>query len=318
MQMASVLFLGIPGPKMVWQFGELGYDYSILSNGGRTSSKPPRWDYWNQPARQELYRVYAAMANLRKSDAFRFGNFTSDLAGMGKRIWISHSSMNVVIAANMNVSGLDMAPGFQNAGLWYDYFTGQTITITDPVNQSFAFGPGEYRVFTNVKLAKPFHHLALTVNDSLTGLPVTNASITVEGAGTQLSDLTGKATFTSSPQTVLIKVIKPEYRTYTYPVEVNNDLEKTIRLKPVSGAGIENLTDQESVYLYPNPAKDRITIVADQKYIISCIGLDGRLLFQHPMNNLNEAIDISALAKGVYLLRFRNDSGSFYKNIVVQ
>lgn len=318
MQMASVLFLGIPGPKMVWQFGELGYDYSILSNGGRTASKPPRWDYWNQPDRQELYRVYSAMAGLRKSDAFRYGSFTSDLAGMGKRMWISHSSMNVVIAANMNVTSLSMAPGFPNAGQWFDYFSGQAVTITDPATQSFTFGPGEYKVFTNVQLPTPFHHLNLTVIDSLSGLPVTNASITVEGAGTQFSDLTGKASFTSSPQTVMIKVIKPEYRTYTYPVEVNSDLEKTIHLKPVSGAGIGNPYGQANMQLYPNPAKDRVTIVADQKYMVTLTAMDGRLLLQHAMQNLSETIDISTLEKGVYLMRFRNAGGSFYKNIVVQ
>ena len=29
---ASVIFYGIPGPKMLWQFGELGYDKSIRNN----------------------------------------------------------------------------------------------------------------------------------------------------------------------------------------------------------------------------------------------------------------------------------------------
>ena len=27
----------MPGPKMLWQFEEMGYDYSIESNGGRTN-----------------------------------------------------------------------------------------------------------------------------------------------------------------------------------------------------------------------------------------------------------------------------------------
>jgi hypothetical protein len=318
MQMASVLFLGIPGPKMVWQFGELGYDYSILFNGGRTASKPPRWDYWNQPERQELYRVYAAMAGLRKSDAFRFGSFTSDLGGLGKRMWISHSSMNVVIAANMGVNSLDMAPGFSGTGQWYDYFTGQVVTITDPATQSFTFGPGEYKVFTNMQLPIPFHHLSFTINDSLTGVPLPNASIEVDGAGNQLSDALGKAVFTSSPLTVLIKVIKPEYKPYTCSLAVNSNLEKIIRLKPLSGAGIENPDAQGSLYLFPNPAKGRITIGADQKYTITCTSMDGRLLLEHRMLNITETIDISALSKGVYLLCFESKEGIFYKKIVVQ
>ncbi len=33
------MFLTAPGPKMIWQFGELGYDISIDFNG-RTGRKP--------------------------------------------------------------------------------------------------------------------------------------------------------------------------------------------------------------------------------------------------------------------------------------
>jgi glycosidase len=318
MQMASVLFLGIPGPKMVWQFGELGYDYSILFNGGRTSPKPPRWDYWNQPARQELYRVYSAMAALRKSDAFRFGSFTSDLAGLGKRMWISHSSMNVVISANMGVNSIDMAPGFPSGGQWFDYFSGEAVAVTDPATQTFSIGPGEYKVFTNVKLPKPFHHLNFIVNDSITGIPLENASITLDNAGSQLTDALGKASFTSPPQTALLKVIKQGFKTYMYSIAVNSDLEKTILLKPVSGAGIENTNGQGHLKFYPNPARESITVSSDQEYTITFLSSDGRQLLRHRMQNLTEAIDISAFDKGVYLIRFENKKGCFYRKFVVQ
>ncbi|MFM6936587.1 MAG: hypothetical protein ACKOXH_02725, partial [Aquirufa sp.] len=33
MKMAAATFFTIPGPKMIWQFGELGYDVSINDNG---------------------------------------------------------------------------------------------------------------------------------------------------------------------------------------------------------------------------------------------------------------------------------------------
>lgn len=33
MQQAAAFFFTIPGPKMIWQFGELGFDYSIEYNG---------------------------------------------------------------------------------------------------------------------------------------------------------------------------------------------------------------------------------------------------------------------------------------------
>ena len=55
-KLAGMFFFTIPGPKMIWQFGELGYDYSInhcpdgtLSDNCRVSRKPIRWDYnWHE------------------------------------------------------------------------------------------------------------------------------------------------------------------------------------------------------------------------------------------------------------------------------
>ena len=37
MELAGAFFFTIPGPKMIWQFGELGYDFSIDENGFQCS-----------------------------------------------------------------------------------------------------------------------------------------------------------------------------------------------------------------------------------------------------------------------------------------
>ena len=58
-KLASAFFYTIPGPKMLWQFGELGYDYSIDYNG-RVGNKPIRWDYFTDPYRKDVYKVIAA------------------------------------------------------------------------------------------------------------------------------------------------------------------------------------------------------------------------------------------------------------------
>ncbi|RKY52138.1 MAG: alpha-amylase, partial [Candidatus Neomarinimicrobiota bacterium] len=52
-ELAAVFFLSIPGPKMIWQFGELGYDYSI-NDPCRVCNKPIRWDY-NKGLRKRIY-----------------------------------------------------------------------------------------------------------------------------------------------------------------------------------------------------------------------------------------------------------------------
>ncbi|MCX6266628.1 MAG: alpha-amylase family glycosyl hydrolase [Bacteroidetes bacterium] len=317
MQMTTAMFLGIPGPKMVWQFGELGYDYSIMFNGGRMAPKPVRWDYFDQPERQMLYRVYSGMAKLRKSDAFRFGAFTSDLGGKGKRMWISHSSMNVVIAGNMDVTGFDMAPGFASAGQWYDYFTGQAVTITDPANQTFNFGPGEFRVFTSVPLPVPFHTVNITVKDSASGATIGAAKISFEGSGTRLTDAQGKAGFTAAPGTALIKVEKQRYKTFSKPQNIDKDLELTIMLAIDPHYGLADADGGSRVKIFPNPARNEVTIESSVLYHIAVYSPDGRLMMTRRMQHPTETLDLTGLGQGVYIVHFSGSGPVFARKLVV-
>src|SRR5690606_13628409 len=55
-----------PGPKMLWQFQEMGYDYSINSLGGRTSSKPSAWGWLDLEHRKAAYVNSAKIVSLRR------------------------------------------------------------------------------------------------------------------------------------------------------------------------------------------------------------------------------------------------------------
>ena len=58
----------VPGPKMIWQFGEIGYDISIEYNG-RTGEKPVVTDsYMADPDRKALYDTYAALIGFRRDN----------------------------------------------------------------------------------------------------------------------------------------------------------------------------------------------------------------------------------------------------------
>ncbi|MFM8432739.1 MAG: alpha-amylase family glycosyl hydrolase, partial [Bacteroidota bacterium] len=54
---AAAFFFTVPGPKMIWQGGELGYDVSI-NNPCRTCNQPFRWNYYSRPERLRLYRIF--------------------------------------------------------------------------------------------------------------------------------------------------------------------------------------------------------------------------------------------------------------------
>lgn len=162
-ELNTAFFMSMPGPKMIWQFGELGYDYSInyctngtISNDCRLSNKPIRWDYKQDARRQHLYDVYANMAKLRYhgwyKDVFIANNVTiaPSLAGGFKTMTIrsANDTSILCVIGNFDVLPLTVNFSFPTTGTWYDYLNNTTIngTITPQV---FTLQPGEFHVYLN-------------------------------------------------------------------------------------------------------------------------------------------------------------------------
>lgn len=162
-EMAHTFLVPIPGPKMMWQFGELGYDYSInycTSNGTindecRTYAKPIRWDYKDVIERYKVYQVVSGLNELKKTEPlFSTTNFNLDVAGMGKRIHLNSATKNAVVLGNFNVTAINMTPGFQHIGTWYDYFSGNTLEVTS-TSQQYTYQPGEYHLYFDQQTQGP-------------------------------------------------------------------------------------------------------------------------------------------------------------------
>jgi len=163
MQLASVFLLSIPGPKMLWQFGELAYDYTIDYNG-RTGEKPIRWDYRNDYRRKALYNLNATMINLRKSyPAFKTTDYTMNVSGYLKKIILNHPSNPAVLVGNFGVTAGSIVPVFPRSGKWYEYFSGDSIDVSD-VNMSIELVEGQYKLYTTQKLITPA--IGLGINES--------------------------------------------------------------------------------------------------------------------------------------------------------
>ncbi len=154
-ELAATLFFPIPGPKMIWQFGELGYDVDIDFNG-RTGNKPVRWFYYDEQPRQRLFQIYSALIKLRRDypQVFASTDFTASVSGIVKRININHPDMNVVAIGNVALIEREGVPTFNHTGWWYEYFSGDSLNVTD-LGAALSFEPGEYRLYTDVRLSKP-------------------------------------------------------------------------------------------------------------------------------------------------------------------
>lgn len=159
---AASMFILVPGPKMIWQFGELGYDYGInhcpdgtYSDACRTSQKPVRWDYQQDWNRRLLFNYYSSLIHLRKShEVFTTNNFTLYANTITKSLHLTGAEMSVAVLANFDVVARDIIPQFRTTGTWYDYYGGGSIEVTD-VNATITLAPGEFRVYTTTQLETP-------------------------------------------------------------------------------------------------------------------------------------------------------------------
>lgn len=160
--LAANFFIPFPGPKMIWQFGELGYGYSInhcpdgsVSENCRLSPKPVRWDYFEENERKKLYDVFAALIHLKKNyKVFETNDYSHSLTSFTKRINLNDDEMNVTILGNFDVVSKGVFPQFQHEGWWYEYFSGDSINVVD-VNDVINLEKGEYLFYTDVRLTKP-------------------------------------------------------------------------------------------------------------------------------------------------------------------
>ena len=161
-EMDGAFFYTIPGPKMLWEFGELGYDYSIntcadgvtIDNNCRLSDKPIRWDYLNDANRKHLHDEFASLIKLRfhpwYKDVMITGTVTSTLNSPFKWMKVASASdtSDIMVIGNFDVVQQTGTVTFPTSGMWFDYLNNTTFQSTGTA-QNFTFAPGEFHVFVN-------------------------------------------------------------------------------------------------------------------------------------------------------------------------
>ncbi len=125
---SAAFFLTVPGPKMIWQFGEIGYDYSIDYND-RTGEKPVVTDeYMAVPARKALYDTYSALLKFRRENPRFFdkdASFTWTPDKALKTITCSVDGASFHVVGNF---GTASATYGVPSGSWTDYINGGSVS----------------------------------------------------------------------------------------------------------------------------------------------------------------------------------------------
>ena len=213
---ASVLFT-VPGPKMIWEFGELGYDYGInrctngtYSTGCRTDPKPSAFDpslnYFANTQRKAVYDVWAKILSLRMNNiVFSTKTFDVNSGDLLPRIYIWNDTLpstmlkNVVVLANFNTSVQNITPYFPYTGTWYNLMDSSTYNVTSTTTP-ISLQPGEFRIYGNAApvlatddVTKPIQTQKFEILQN----PVTNGTAQIKysnakGGTLYIYDMTGK------------------------------------------------------------------------------------------------------------------------------
>ncbi|MDV3309534.1 MAG: T9SS type A sorting domain-containing protein [Cyclobacteriaceae bacterium] len=171
---AALLFYLTPGPRMLWQFGELGYDHSInrcedgsISDACRLSPKPVGWSLREEATRKRLLNRTADLMRLRRE----YPVFTEGTASYGggntllKQVALKNNpytstptgpdEMNAQLVVNFGVNPEGIVVEFPHTGTWYDYYAyGAPLEVTSTATV-INLQPGEYRLYTDVLIENP-------------------------------------------------------------------------------------------------------------------------------------------------------------------
>ena len=172
MSAIGAVSLLVPGPKMIWHFGELGFENSIFSCTDGTvntssdatagdcklaTKQQPQWvnNWLTNDNRNKIYSDWARMIKLKTEEAVFSGTVSMvNSSSLTKNIKISDANLpstnlkDVVILANFDVTTQNVATGFPYTGEWYNLMDNSVWNVTN-VNEPIAIPAGQFRIYGN-------------------------------------------------------------------------------------------------------------------------------------------------------------------------
>jgi 1,4-alpha-glucan branching enzyme len=164
----GAVHLLVPGPKMIWHFGALGWDKSLwtCTNGNVSFTNPdckldtkpqPQWveNWLTNAQRSVVYNDWAKMIKLRiENPVFENGQFSWNMTNSSRPrldIWTSTSQTSslsyVIVLTNFTDSAANLG-GFPFTGNWVNLMDNSTIDVTS-TGQTLSIEAGGFRVFGN-------------------------------------------------------------------------------------------------------------------------------------------------------------------------
>ncbi|RRJ93773.1 alpha-amylase family glycosyl hydrolase [Flavobacterium macacae] len=172
MSAMGAVHLLVPGPKMIYHFGDLGYESSIFTcNNGtvnnqndaiagdcKLDTKPqPQWtgNWLANTARKKIYDDWAKMIELKRTqNVFKNGQHTWVNTTGKTRLNVFTSTAQttelsyVIVMTNATNATTNDAGNFPFTGTWYNLMDGTPLVVTS-TNQAVSIEADGFRVYGN-------------------------------------------------------------------------------------------------------------------------------------------------------------------------
>jgi hypothetical protein len=212
LQAMGAVHLLVPGPKMIWHFGSLGWDESIflcsngtvqINDGCKLDTKPqPQWtENWLQdPERLAVYNSWAKMIDIRKNEnVFENGQFTWNFSQVGRPrldVWTSTSPSTdlayVFVLTNFSDQTYTVAGGFPYTGNWYNLMDNSLVSVST-TSQNISIEPGGFRVFGNKEALLSSNFIPFENSFVIYPNPVNDAfALTIETKAIDIYNIAGQ------------------------------------------------------------------------------------------------------------------------------
>jgi len=248
----GAVHLLVPGPKMIWHFGDLGWNSSLwtCNNGVVSYSSPdckldtkpqPQWtgNWLTDTNRSTIYNNWAKMIDLKKNqNVFENGSYAWNIGNTGHPrldVWTSTSQTAtlsyVFVLTNFTDSTYNVAGGFPFTGTWANLMDNTTLSVTN-TSMNISIEPGGFRVFGNQQL---LNNDAFDTSELITMSPNPASSyftINTEVEKVQIFSITGQLvkTFEKVSSNEQYSISDLNQGVYLVKVTDTNNREKTMRL----------------------------------------------------------------------------------------
>ncbi|MEQ9007150.1 MAG: T9SS type A sorting domain-containing protein, partial [Ekhidna sp.] len=334
----SSFFYTVPGPKMLWQFGETGFDYSInrctngsISENCRLSIKPTTWSYLENVENQNLFRVTQQLIALKTSYSIFQSSEVTFFGGsnLSRYFWLKQNDldnptnpneMNAIVVGNFDIMQKNLDANFPHNGKWYHYFDqGDSLEVDGA--QTLTLQPGEFRIYTDVRLdptepelysnLKPLAPSELTVIDLEEGIQLNWTDNSSINSGYKIYRSSNDSEYTLIAEVSdVVSYLDENVRQgqeYNYYVSSFNQVgERSSESITITANNVLLSVAENRLVVFPNPANKSIHISDNFNFdFFEILNLAGQSVLQ---GSFKKTIDVSVLVEGLYFINLSSNS----------